>query len=115
MKKQIRNFLVRLIKRSNKTKKVNDNIPDEILMLYGKFYFYSVCYVVIFGLLYPLLFIGNISNISLVLSFVIFIGLYAYMIYDVLKKSKGFKSAVFSLFVVLVILAISFSIVKIFI
>ena len=78
-------------------------------------YFYSVCYVVIFGLLYPLLFIGNISNISLVLSFVIFIGLYAYMIYDVLKKSKGFKSAVFSLFVVLVILAISFSIVKIFI
>ena len=115
MRKQIKKFLIKLIKRNNKNKKINDNIPDEILMLFGKFYFYSFIYIIAFGLLYPLLIVPNVSLISLILSIVILLGLYVYIIYDVLKKSKGFKSSVFALFIVLVILSISFTIVKLFI
>jgi hypothetical protein len=115
MKKQIRNFLIKLIKRNNKNKRINDNIPDDILMLFGKFYFYSVAYIFIFALLYPLLIIPNVSTISLILSIVILIGLYVYIIIDVLRKSKGFKSSVFVLFIALVILSISFAVLKMFV
>ena len=44
---------------------------DDILILFGKFYFYSFVYILLFALLYPLLLISNISTISLVLSFII--------------------------------------------
>ncbi len=115
MKKQIRKFLLSFIKRNNKNKKINDNIPDNILMIYGKFYFYSVAYMIIFGLFYPLLVIHRVSVISLVLSIVVLVSLYIYMIIDVIKKTKGFKSGVFSLFILLVILCFSFCIIKIFI
>ncbi len=115
MRNQIKKFLISLIRRNSKNKKINDNIPDDILMLFGKFYFYSFVYIILFALLYPLLLIPNISTISLVLSFIILIGLYAYIIFDVLRKSKGFKSSIFGLLIVLVIISISFAIVKIFI
>lgn len=115
MKKQIREFLIRLIRRNSKNKKINDNIPDEIMTLFGKFYFYSFAYILLFSLFYPLFIISNVSNISLILSYIIFIGLYIFIIVDTLKKSKGFKSVIFLLLILLVVLSVSFSIVKIFI
>ena len=115
MKKQIRMFLIRLIRRNNKNKKITDNIPDDIMNYFGRFYFYSFAYILLFAIVYPLLVISNVSNISLVLSYLILGGLYIYIVIDTIRKTKGFKSVVFLLFILLVIVSISFSIVKIFI
>ena len=115
MKKMIYKFLCKLSRRNSKNKKVNDNIPDEVMISFGKFYCYSFLYIIVFSLLYPLLIIDNISTISLVLSYIVLVLLYGFIVYDTIRKSKGFKSSIFILLILLVLLSISFSIVKIFI
>ncbi len=98
--------------KNTKQKKIKKEIPDEIKILYGRFYVYSLIYIIFFGLIYPFLLIKSLSVLS---SIIIFMGLgifYIYIIRDVLKKKGRFNSTLFALFVLMVVMSLSFSLVK---
>jgi hypothetical protein len=89
-----------------------DTVPEDIKMLFGKFYAYSSLYVMFFGILYPFFLMYYLSKIFSILLFIMLIGLYVFIIYDIKKKIGKYKSNMFVLFIMLVLFAISFSIVR---
>lgn len=97
------------MKKSN-TKKIISEIPDEIRIMYGKFYIFSLLYIIFFGLLYPLFFVKIISFWSSIIVFLSLIIMYIYMIIDVFKRKKTFNSNLFFYLIFLVFLVISLSI-----
>ena len=82
-----------------------DTVPDDIKMLFGKFYAYSLLYLVFFGILYPFILMYYLNKIFTIIMFII-------IIIDIKKKIDKYKSNVFILFIILVLFAISFSIVR---
>ena len=89
-----------------------DTVPDDIKMLFGKFYAYSLLYLVFFGILYPFILMYYLNKIFTIIMFIILIVLYIFIIIDIKKKIDKYKSNVFILFIILVLFAISFSIVR---
>ena len=107
--------------KKNKKKKTMDNIPnvslyetvpDNIKILFGKFYFYSLVYIIFFGILYPWILMFHLNKLFSVIMFLILIILYILIIFDIKKKIGKYRSNVFYVFIILVIVAISFSVVK---
>lgn len=103
-------------KKSKKEKEeLKKNIPNDIKILFGKFYFFSILYIIFFLILFPFLFKPRISLISSILIMILLALFYVYIVFDVLKKEKGFKSYLLSVFILLVLFAYSFSLIKFFI
>ena len=98
------NLLKRLKKQKNKiNKKYLESIPREIRVIFGKFYVYSfVLFVFLIVYSFIMKYISNISNVALLIILPI---LYVYMIIDVCKKSKQFRSAIFYIFIFLNIIS----------
>jgi hypothetical protein len=89
-----------------------DTVPEDIKMLFGKFYAYSSLYILFFGILYPFFLMYYLNKIFTIVLFIMLIGLYGIIIYDVTKKKDKYKSNMFVIFIILVMFAISFSIVR---
>lgn len=89
-----------------------DTVPENIKMLFGKFYAYSFLYVLFFGILYPFFLMYYLNKIFTVVLFVILIILYGLVVYDILKKREKYKSNMFVLCILFVILNISFSLLR---
>lgn len=89
-----------------------DSIPDDIKISFGKFYVYSMLYVLFFGLLYPYVIMFYLNKIFTVILFILLILLYGYIVYDTKKKTGKFISTMFFFLIMLVVLSISLSIIK---
>lgn len=101
--------------KKNKQKLKIDNqitIPDKIKVLYGKFFLFSMLYLLFFAILYPFFLVSRMSKIGSILIFVLLVGFYIYIIIDVLKHRENYNASIFVLLILLVMIAISFSIVK---
>ena len=106
-------------KKENK-KVINDEviksqIPDEVKVALGKFYIFSMIYMIFFGVIFPFIIIENVSLVSQILAVVFLVAFYVYMLIDVIKKKKRFTLTLFVFLIVVVFILISFSIVKMFI
>lgn len=95
-------------------KKIDTAIPNEIKILFGKFYVFSIIYIIFFSVLFPFVIMKRISMISSFLIILFLAVFYIYMIVDVYKKKKEYNSTVYMMLIVLVLVSISFSIVKFF-
>ena len=107
------------IKRKKKKKLVEpprvsmyDTVPEDIKILFGKFYAYSILYLIYFGLLYPFFLMYYLNKIFTVCLFIGLTLLYGVIIYDIKKKIGKYKSNVFIVFIILVVFTLSFSIIK---
>jgi hypothetical protein len=89
-----------------------DTVPEDIKMLFGKFYAYSSLYILFFGILYPFFLMYYLNKIFTIVLFIMLLGLYGIIIYDVTNKKDKYKSNMFVIFIILVMFAISFSIVR---
>ena len=92
-----------------------ESIPDEIKMLFGKFYTYSLLYIIFFGILFPWILMYYLNIIFSMVMIVLLVVLYIYMIWDIRKKTNKFTSNLFFLCIVLVCICISISIVRLII
>ena len=97
-------------KKNNKEYKVS--LPDDIKVLFGKFYLFSFILIIFLSILFPFVIMNRISNISRVMILVVLFLFYVYVIYDVVKKKKGFNSTIFILLITLVLASFVTSIVK---
>lgn len=93
---------------------VNKEIPNEIKILFGKFYLFSFIYIIFFAVIYPFLLLKVITELSSIILFIFLIMFYIYMIIDVKKKKKTYNSTMYMILILLVLVSISFSIVKFF-
>lgn len=89
-----------------------ETVPDDIKMLFGKFYSYSMLYIIFFGILFPFFLMYYLNKIFSICLFIGLILLYGVIIYDIRKKIGKYKSNVFILFIILVLFTLSFSIIK---
>ncbi len=98
--------------RNDYIKQYKNEIPDDIRILFGKFYVFSFIYLIFFLIIYPFILIKSFSLINLVLIISFLTIFYLFIVIDVIKKKKQFRSNLFILLIILVFIAISFSIVK---
>ena len=105
------------VKKENKNiqEAIKEQIPEEVKVIFGKFYIFSLIYIIFFAGLFPFYFIYYISLVSQILCVVLLSAFYIYIILDVHKKRKTFMSTIYVILIALVFVAISFSIVKMFI
>lgn len=89
-----------------------DTVPEDIKLLFGKFYAYSSLYVLFFGILYPFFLLYYLNKIFTIVLFSVLVLLYAFIIFDIKKKIDKYKSNMFIFFILLVVFAMSFSVVK---
>ena len=102
--------------RKKELKKLYKNeIPDNIKVIFGKFYFFSLLYLIFFLIIYPFVLIERFSLLNLLILLIFLSLFYIWIIIDVIKKKKGYNSNLFVLLIGLVILAISLSVVKLII
>ena len=113
MKKQVSKD--KLKNKKNISKEMYEAVPDDIKIAFGKFYLFSLIYIIFFLGLYPFVLIKYISDFSCGLIVGFLTVFYIYMILDTKKKVKKFISTYFYILIFLVLLSISFSIVKYFI
>lgn len=101
-------------KLEEKEKEIKKEIPDEIKVLFGKFYVFSFAYILFFLVLLPYVLARFCHKVSIGLLIFWLIVFYAYMVIDVNKKRKTFTSTIFVFLIFLVAISVSFSIIKIF-
>ena len=94
---------------------IHKQIPDEVKVALGKFYIFSLIYIIFFGVIFPFYLIYNVSLVSQILVIILLMIFYVYMLVDVFKKKQKFTSTLFVFLIILVFFLISFSIVKMFI
>lgn len=93
---------------------VRKEIPNEIKILFGKFYLFSFIYILFFSIIYPLFLINILTELSSVIIFIFLIIFYIYIILDVKKKKNNYNSSMYVILILLVLTSISFSIIKFF-
>lgn len=93
-------------------KEMKASIPDEIKVIYGRFFVFSIIYLIFFFIVYPMFLVNKLSKLSSVILFIGLIIFYVYMIIDVWKKKKSYISQGCVILIPIVFIAISFSIVK---
>lgn len=106
------------VNKSNKksiSKEMYNAVPDEIKVSFGKFYLFSLVYIVFFFVIYPFLLINWINDFTCGLVIAFLTIFYIYIIRDTKRKVKTFSSTFYYLLILGVFLSISFSIVKYFI
>ena len=106
-------------KKAKKEKEVketmNSQVPDEIKTVFGKFYVFSLIYILFFGIAFPFYVMDHISLVSRILQIVLLSLFYIYIVIDIRKKRKTFMSTIYIVLIIMVVLSISFSIVKMFV
>lgn len=104
-------------KKKLKDKKVaiNKSIPDNIKILFGKFYFYSFVYILFFFIAYPIFLMNKLTTMFSVMLIILLTLFFCYMVYDVYKKKGKYMSITFVMLILIVLLGISFSVIKLFI
>ena len=99
-------------------KKINkeyiNNIPYDIKVLFGKFFVFSIVYILLFSLIFPLIIIKYISFIFSIIFISLMLIIYLYMIFDVIKHKNKYNSSNFIILIVLVLTSILYSFIKIF-
>lgn len=105
------------MKKTNKSKKIRkemkENIPIEIRKLFGKFYLFSLIYIIYY--VSYLFFYNKLNKYFMIASNILLLLFYLYMIRDVIKNKKNYNSIAFVFFIGLVISLIVFSMIKLFI
>ena len=102
------------VNRKELIKEIKKNIPDEIKILYGKYYFFCLLLIIFLGLLFPLFIFKFVSFIfSIVLLLLLFV-LYILMIVDVIKHKNNFESLYFVLSIFITIFCFIVSFCKLF-
>lgn len=106
--------MVKKNKKINQKLKIDNQmtIPDKIKILYGKFFLFSIIYLIFFAGLYPFFLVSRLSKIGSILILILLLGLYIGMVLDVMKHRENYNSSIFVLLILLVLIAISFSVVK---
>ena len=92
-----------------------DSIPDDVKMAFGKFYSYSSLYILFFDILYPWILMYYLNKIFTIVLFILLIIFYGIIIFDIKKKTIKYSSNLFYLFIILVFISISLSIVRLII
>ncbi len=113
MKKQVSKDKIK--SKKNISKEMYKAVPDEIKVAFGKFYLFSLVYIVFFSIIYPFLLIKYMSDFTCGLVVGFLTVFYIYIIRDTKRKVKTFSSTFYYLLILGVFLSISFSIVKYFI
>lgn len=98
--------------KNKQKKKLNLEVPEEIRILFGKFYFFSLLYIIFFGIIYPFFLLERISIVSSVMIFICLIMIYLYIINDVRSNKKNFYSNMYFYLMVIVFFVISFSLIR---
>lgn len=102
-------------KKKNISKEMNKAIPNDIKVLFGKFYLFSVIYLIFFLIIYPFILVKIVTRLSSIILFCLLTVFYVYMIVDVQRNKKTYNSIFYVILITLVFMAISFSIIKFFI
>lgn len=107
--------------KKNKSKKKNieipnvtsfQTVPEEIKVLFGKFYVYSLLYIIFFGILFPWILMYYLNNIFSIIMIFVLIILYVFIVYDIKKKTGKYISNLFFFLIALVVLTVSLSVIK---
>lgn len=98
-----------------KNKEYKDALPNEIRVLFGKFYVFSFILILFLGIIFPFLLVDNISLFSEIGILVFLFAFYVYVVIDVIKKKKSFTSTIFVLLIVLVLMCFIACIIKLII
>ena len=91
---------------------MDEPVPEDIKMVFGKFCAYSFLYVGFFGVIYPfflMYYLDKFFSIGLIVGLIVF---YGFIIFDTLKKAGKYKSNSFFFMVMFVVLVISLSIIR---
>ena len=98
-------------KKKNKMSDINmyATIPEDIKLYFGKFYLYSLVYIVFFGILYPFFLMYYLNIVFSMIILIILALLYVYIIYDINRRTRKYISNMFFFLIILVILSLSFS------
>lgn len=91
---------------------MDETVPEDIKMVFGKFCAYSFLYVGFFGVIYPfflMYYLDKLFSIGLIVGLIVF---YGFIIFDTLKKAGKYKSNSFFFMVMFVVLVISLSIIR---
>lgn len=101
-------------KKKNKMSDINmyATIPEDIKLYFGKFYLYSLVYIVFFGILYPFFLMYYLNIVFSMIILIILALLYVYIIYDINRRTRKYISNMFFFLIILVILSLSFSFIK---
>lgn len=91
------------------------SIPDEVKVIFGKFYVFSFIMIVFFSIIFPLFLVNRFHKLNLILILIVLSLFYLYIVIDVIKHKKNFNSEIFIILIILVLISLSFSIVKLFI
>ena len=108
------------IKKNKKKKKSvdipnitsNQAVPEDIKMLFGKFYAYSLLYIIFFGILFPWILMYYLNNVFSIIMIILLVILYGYIVYDIKKKTGKYISNLFFFLIALVALTTSLSVIK---
>ena len=90
------------------------SVPDVVKVAFGKFYLFSLIYIVFFLIVYPFFLIDTINEFFSGLIFGFLTIFYIYMIRDTRKRVKNYSSTFYYLLLAIVFISISFSVVKFF-
>ena len=103
---------LKIFKSNKLRKKINSEIPDNVMNVLGKFYLFSLAYLVFFYGVFPFYLI-DLINIYNSIAIIIFLTVfYIYMVFDVRRKREHFVSMLYFFLIFLVFISISFSIIK---
>ena len=95
-----------------KEKEIKSNIPDDVKVVFGKFYVFSFIIILLLSLLYPFVIINYFSIYSQI-GFLIFVLLfYGYMVFKLFKKKGKFMSLLVPLLIVSVLLLLVLDLLK---
>lgn len=103
-------------KEKEKKKKYKEelraSVPDEVKIIFGKFYVFSFVMIVFLAIIFPFFLVNRFHKINLILILIALALFYLYMVIDVIRHKKNFNSGIFIILIVLVIISLSFSVVK---
>ena len=100
------------MKKKRTSKEYKESLPNEIRVLFGKFYVFSFILIVFLGIIFPFIVMDRISFISRILVLVVLFIFYTYVVIDVIRKKKSFTSTIFILLITLVLASFVTSIIK---
>ena len=98
------------MKKSNK--ELKKNIPDEVKVVFGKFYIFSFIIILALAVLYPLVILKYFSIYTQV-GFLVFVVMFvSYMMWGLFKKKGNFMSIAVPLLVLVIVRLLIFDLLK---
>lgn len=91
---------------------MDETVPEDIKLIFGKFCTYSFLYVAFFGIIYPFFLMYYLNKIFSIVLILMLVFLYGFIIYDIRKKAGKYRSNSFFFLIMLVILVVSLSVIR---